>query len=173
MVDGRAHERVAEHEWLHSTDGACAEADAEPAVARLVAVLDDVRPDTVVTFGPDGFTGHPDHRTTSRWVDAALARSTVSPRLLHAVATVEDRVDPQLDADFGVFELGQPRVCTQDEVALRLPLDHLMLRRKVLALQAQESQTSALIDAVGLDRYSAWVAVEVFADAPQPSAVAH
>ena len=60
---------VADHVWLDYEDGRCAEADAEPAVRRLVGLFDDVRPDTVVTFGPDGFTGHPDHRTVSRWVD--------------------------------------------------------------------------------------------------------
>jgi LmbE family N-acetylglucosaminyl deacetylase len=164
---------VTEHEWLGYEDGSCADTDAEPAVGRLVAVLDDVRPQTVVTFGPDGFTGHPDHRAVSRWVDTALRRSAVAPRLLHAVATTQDRVDPQLDSDFGVFELGQPRICERDEVALRLPLDGETLRRKVQALQAQTSQTSVLIDAVGLNRYSAWVAVEVFADPERGTAVAH
>ena len=39
---------------------------------RLAALLDDVRPDTVLTFGPDGFTGHPDHRTVSAWTDLAV-----------------------------------------------------------------------------------------------------
>jgi LmbE family N-acetylglucosaminyl deacetylase len=155
---------VADHVWLDYEDGRCAEADAEPAVRRLVGLFDDVRPDTVVTFGPDGFTGHPDHRTVSRWVDRALARCDASPRLLHAVAIAEDRVDPELDNDFGVFALGQPRTCTIDEVALRLALEPDQLQRKVAALQAQTSQTAGLIEAVGMDRFAAWVAVEVFAD---------
>lgn len=155
---------VAEHVWLDYEDGRCAGADAEPAVRRLVGLFDDVRPDTVVTFGPDGFTGHPDHRTVSHWVDRALTGSAASPRLLHAVATEHDRVDPQLDNDFGVFELGQPRICSRDELALRLVLEPEPLRRKVAALQAQTSQTAGLIGAVGLERFTAWVAVEVFAD---------
>ena len=87
-----------------------------------------------------------------------------APRLLHAVATEQDRVDPELDNDFGVFELGQPRICEPDELALRLVLDPDSLRRKVAALQAQASQTAGLIEAVGLDRFTAWVAVEGFAD---------
>ena len=32
------------------------------------------------------------------------------------------------------------------------------------ALQAQESQTAGLIEAVGLERFTAWVSIEVFAD---------
>jgi LmbE family N-acetylglucosaminyl deacetylase len=155
---------VTEHHWLDYEDGHCADADPEPAVSRLARLLDDVRPQTVLTFGPDGFTGHPDHQTVSRWVDLALVRSTATPRLLHAVATEPDRVDPELDNDFGVYELGEPRMCEPDELALRLALDPDSLRRKVAALQAQHSQTAGLIEAVGLERFSAWVAVEAFAD---------
>jgi len=153
-----------EHLWLGYEDGCCADADPEPAVRRLVRLFDDVRPDTVLTFGPDGFTGHPDHRAVSGWVDLALGRSTATPRLLHAVATKQDRVDPELDSDFGVFELGEPRLLKPDELALRHVLDPGILRRKVAALRAQESQTAGLIEAVGLERYTAWVAVEGFAE---------
>ena len=44
------------------------------------------------------------------------------PRLLHAVAR-EEAVDQELDEDFGVFELGRPRVCADDELAVLLELD--------------------------------------------------
>ena len=155
---------VVEHLWLDYEDGGCADADAEPAVRRLAGLFDEVRPDTVLTFGPDGFTGHPDHRTVSRWVDLALERCQVSPRLLQAVATESDRVDPELDNDFGVFALGRPRICEPQDVALRIALDPDSLHRKVAALQAQASQTAALIEAVGLERFRAWVSVEVFTD---------
>jgi LmbE family N-acetylglucosaminyl deacetylase len=159
---------VTEHVWLGYEDGGCADADPEPAVRRLASLLDDVRPSSVLTFGPDGFTGHPDHRTVSGWVDSALGRSAAAPRLLHAVATVQDRVDPELDSDFGVFELGQPRFLEPDDLALRHVLDGPTLGRKVAALRAQASQTTGLIEAVGLDRFSAWVAVEAYAD-PVPA----
>ena len=155
---------VAEHSWLDYEDGGCADADPEPAVRRLASLFDDVRPDSVLSFGPDGFTGHPDHQTVSGWVDSALARSAATPRLLHAVATEQDRVDPELDQDFGVFELGQPRFCEPGDLALRHVLDGPTLGRKVAALRAQASQTTGLIEAVGLDRFSAWVAVEAYAD---------
>ena len=161
---------VTEHHWLGYEDGRCADADPDVAARSLAGLFDDVRPDTVLTFGPDGFTGHPDHQAVSRWVDLALDRSTATPRLLHAVAIEEDRVDPELDEDFGVYELGQPRIVEPDELALRLVLDQASLHRKVSALQAQASQTGGLIEAVGLDRFAAWVAVEGFADpAPVPA----
>ena len=117
--------------------------DAEPAVGRLADLFDEVRPDTVLTFGPDGFTGHPDHRAVGHWVDLALVRSDAAPRLLHAVATAEDRVDPELDADFAVFELGQPRMCEPDELALRHVLDAATLECKVAALRRRHRRPRA------------------------------
>ena len=153
---------VTEHHWLDQPDGGCADVDPTGPVGRLVALLDDVRPDTVITFGPDGFTGHPDHRTVSAWVDRALRGSRVSPRLLHAVAPAE-QVDPALDEDFGVFALGRPRECEGDEAVLRLAVTGATLDRKVEALLRQVSQTGGLVTAVGPARFRAWVSSESFA----------
>ena len=160
---------VTEHHWLDLPDGGCADIDPEVPAARLCALLDDVVPDTVLTFGPDGFTGHPDHRAVSGWVDLAVRRSATRPTVLHAVAPAEEP-DPGLDEEFGVFDLGRPRECTEDEVAFRLRLDGAALDRKVGALLAQESQTGALVGAVGLERFRAWVATESFA--PPATAIA-
>jgi LmbE family N-acetylglucosaminyl deacetylase len=151
---------VEEHHWLDYADGGCASVDEDQAAARIRAVVDDVRPDTVVTFGPDGFTGHPDHQAVSRWVDLAVAGTDV--RVLHAVAR-EHRPDPGLDEDYGVFELGRPRTCADDEIDVLLPLDGVLLDRKVQALLLQESQTAGLVAAVGLSRFRAWVATEALA----------
>ena len=153
---------VTEHHWLDQPDGGCAHVDPTGPVGRLLALLDDVRPDTVITFGPDGFTGHPDHRTVSAWVDRALRGSRVSPRLLHAVAPAE-QVDPALDEDFGVFALGRPRECEEDEAVLRLAVTGTTLDRKVEALLRQVSQTGGLVTAVGPARFRAWVSSESFA----------
>jgi LmbE family N-acetylglucosaminyl deacetylase len=154
---------VTEHHWLDHPDGGCVDVDPETAVAQVVALLDGVGPDTVITFGPDGYTGHPDHQAVSRWTELALARHDGRPRLLHAVAR-EEVVDPALDEDFGVFELGRPRVCADDELAILLPLDGALLDRKVEALLQQVSQTGGLVAAVGRERFRAWVAVESFAE---------
>ena len=153
---------VEEHHWLDYPDGGCADIDADSAAARISRVLDDVGPDTVVTFGPDGFTGHPDHRAVSRWTDLALTGTSRTPRVLHAVSR-EEVVDRALDEDFGVFELGRPRVCRDHELDVLLELDGVVLDRKVGALLSQVSQTRGLIEAVGLDRFRAWIAHESFA----------
>ena len=153
---------VKEHHWLDYPDGGCADLDPFEPVEQLAGLLEEVRPATVVTFGPDGFTGHPDHRTVSAWTDLALSRAGVTPRVLHPVA-LDPPVDPELDEDFGVFDLGRPRVCAEDELDLHLHLTGAALDRKVEALLRQSSQTGGLVEAVGLERFSAWVAMESFA----------
>jgi LmbE family N-acetylglucosaminyl deacetylase len=47
-------------------------ADPREAVAGIVAHLRRVRPDVVVTFGPDGAYGHPDHIAISQFTTAAI-----------------------------------------------------------------------------------------------------
>ncbi len=55
-------------------DGALAAADFDALVARMDAVIRELRPDTVITFGPDGGYGHPDHIAVSAAATAACRR---------------------------------------------------------------------------------------------------
>ncbi len=151
---------VTEHHWLDLPDGGCADVEPGEPVARIRDVIDDVKPDTVLTFGPDGITGHPDHQAVSAWVDRALEGHEA--RLLHAVER-EERTDRELDEDFGVYELGPPRTCPDDEIDLLLRPEGGLLDRKISALLLQKSQTGGLVDAVGLERFRAWAADEAFA----------
>ncbi len=52
---------ITEVRFLGYRDGQLAQADQESVVARLAAVMREIRPTAVITFGPDGITGHPDH----------------------------------------------------------------------------------------------------------------
>jgi len=65
---------VTEHIWLDYPDGGCADVDEAEAAARIKAIAEDVQPDTVLTFGPDGATWHPDHITVSGCTSSAMAR---------------------------------------------------------------------------------------------------
>jgi LmbE family N-acetylglucosaminyl deacetylase len=158
---------VREHHWLSYADGRCAAVRAGEAVDRLSAIVDEVAPDTVVTFGPDGITGHPDHQTVSGWTTAAFARSA-SPgaRLLHAAVSAGHAAHwGRLDEELGIYLPGYPVTVPDRCLALDLALDPATAARKVRALAAQATQTSTLIDALGADRYTAWVSQEAFVDA--------
>ena len=58
---------------LGYADGECADADFDHAVRAIVAVIEAVKPDIIVTFGPDGITYHPDHIAVSSWTTAAAS----------------------------------------------------------------------------------------------------
>ena len=70
---------------LDLPDGGLAQLDDTALVALATGLLDEVRPDVVVTFGPDGFSGHPDHVAVGAAVTAACyARRAQAPvRLYH------------------------------------------------------------------------------------------
>jgi LmbE family N-acetylglucosaminyl deacetylase len=59
--------------------GCLALADEEEVVARLVAVIRDLRPATVITFDPGGIYGHPDHVTISARATEAFRRAVAEP----------------------------------------------------------------------------------------------
>ncbi len=164
---------VHEHQWLHYRDGGCAAVPVSEAAEQLCAVIDDVRPDTVVTFGPDGITGHPDHQAVSAWATAAFDRAArPGARLLHA-AVAERRVQrwSALDEGVGVYLPGYPVAVPEERLALDLELSHDVAERKVRALMAQATQTTGLIAAMGVDRYTAWVGEESFLQHRRQSSV--
>jgi len=47
-------------------------ADPREAIRKIAVHLRQVRPDVVVTFGPDGAYGHPDHVAISQFTTAAI-----------------------------------------------------------------------------------------------------
>jgi LmbE family N-acetylglucosaminyl deacetylase len=164
---------VTEHHWLGYHDGTCARADAPEAIVQLCALIDQVRPDTVLTFGPDGITGHPDHQAVSAWTTAAFEHAAPpGARLLYA-AVPEQRVARwrELDDSLGVYLPGYPVSTPTDRLAVDLALHPDTVARKVRALTAQATQTAGLIATMGVDCYTAWVGDESFAEpAVRPAA---
>jgi LmbE family N-acetylglucosaminyl deacetylase len=161
LADSLAALGVREHRFLGLADGACAEVPLEAGADLIGAHLDDVRPDTIVTFGPEGMTGHPDHRAVHRWVTEAWRRAGSPGRLLYATVTpaFHDRwghVNAALDLWQG------PAPCTPPE-QLALALDcSPMLDRKLAALRAHASQVGPILDRIGLDDFRGWWATESF-----------
>jgi len=59
--------------FLDYLDGTLEEIDAEEAVGKLVYLIRLKRPQVLVTFGPDGAYGHPDHIAVHRWTTQAFS----------------------------------------------------------------------------------------------------
>ena len=80
--------RLASHRVLDFVDGGLVPDD--PAGPEAVAAaLEELSPDLVLTFGPDGLTGHPDHRATSRWTAIAHRRLATRTRSRLAYITCD------------------------------------------------------------------------------------
>jgi len=154
---------VTEHRWLGFEDGTCAAVDPEVVVPRLAAILAEVAADTVVTFAPDGMTGHADHRAVSRWVSSACAGLDRDVRILHATATPGHmKRFAELHERFDVYEPGTPDCTEEVDLVLHLRLDPDLLDRKVVALRAQATQTAGLVHEIGDEAFAEWVAEECF-----------
>jgi len=153
---------VDEHHVLGLPDGGCAALDHTDEIA---AHIERVQPDLIVTFGPDGLTGHGDHRAVSRWATEARAAAAPDADLWYATVTPEfhERWGDVNDAvDF--FYPDQPDRPSTPVSALvhhtTLPDD--LAHLKVAALAAHTSQTRPVIERLGLETYREWWRTESF-----------
>lgn len=139
---------VEEHGMLECLDGECDRADANDMALQLAAVMHRERPDTVLTFGPEGLTGHSDHAAVSKWVSRALQLVDGNPQLYHAVHTREwyEEGGKELDEKADVFfNIAEPPMAPEDELSINFRLPDTICEVKLRALQAQESQMKALL----------------------------
>jgi LmbE family N-acetylglucosaminyl deacetylase len=60
---------------LDHVDGTLADAEFSALVDEVAEIIGEFRPDVVITFGPDGGYGHPDHVTISAVTTAACQRA--------------------------------------------------------------------------------------------------
>ncbi|MDQ3103756.1 MAG: PIG-L family deacetylase [Actinomycetota bacterium] len=70
---------------LDYLDGGLSEIDSQVLVELASELISGIEPDVVITFAPDGFSGHPDHTTVGAAVTAACydVRSPIEIRLFH------------------------------------------------------------------------------------------
>jgi LmbE family N-acetylglucosaminyl deacetylase len=155
---------VRHHHWLGYTDGGLINVDVVRAVDRLLGLIEQLEPDTIVTFGPDGFTGHTNHRVVSQWTTRAVAIHG-SVNVLHAakitgwiqtLAPLHDR--------FPIFYPGYPQGVHADRLAVDLCLDDDALDRNVRALCAHATQTAPIVAATGLPAWREWIRRESLID---------
>ena len=56
-------------------DGSLSNIDSERMISQLMNAMRRIHPKAVITFGPDGISGHPDHIAISRLVTIAFDRA--------------------------------------------------------------------------------------------------
>jgi LmbE family N-acetylglucosaminyl deacetylase len=156
---------VSDHRWLDHPDGGCHAVDVEEVVPHLASLVDDLRPDVVLTFGPDGGTWHTDHIAAGRWATLAVRRSTHRPRLLYAAKTPEwiEQFSAVVDPSAVLMAEGPlPPTVPAVQLAVQTPLPDELADRKVRALRMQASQVEPLIALAGADDYRRLMRWEFF-----------
>jgi LmbE family N-acetylglucosaminyl deacetylase len=164
MLASLAAVDVREHHWLDYEDGTLADASAEAGTRRLMEHIDAFAPDTIVTFGPDGLTGHSDHRTVSAWATTAWHRLGRRNRLCYATFTPDFHERwSGLNATAGLWMPGAtPPSDAPEDLAFAVHCRQELLDRKLVALRAHASQSAHLVAQVGTDSYRCWWATEAF-----------
>ena len=157
---------VHEHHVLDLPDGALAD-HAPTGRARIGEFLDEVEPDTILTFSDEGMTFHPDHIAVHEWVTAEWRQRDSPCRLLYAVTSVAayERSGAIFEAA-GVFMTDQrPCAVPVDQLALLMYPTGAALDQKIAALAAMSTQTASLLSAYGWDGYAVHAAEEAFVEA--------
>jgi N-acetyl-1-D-myo-inositol-2-amino-2-deoxy-alpha-D-glucopyranoside deacetylase len=133
--------------------------DLDEQAATLAAVLDDVRPQVVITYGPDGGYGHPDHIRAHDVTTAACDKAGGVARVFHAVTSrraTEHGVAALARVDDLPYRLPEPGELPVTDDALITTTVSIadVLAAKLRALAAHATQISVWHSAGGAHCYA-------------------
>ena len=126
--------------FLDYVDGDLEKADAGEVANRVMKTMQKVQPEVVITFGPDGISGHPDHKAISKATTVAFEMLTESgggPRKLYYVTIPESAL-----TEIGNEDLAGVRTRPDDEVTTMINISGY-IDTKIRALEAHNSQQDA------------------------------
>jgi len=144
----------------------------EAGAAQVRTIIEEVQPDTVLTFGPDGMTGHQGHKDVSRWTTEAFeAVGKPGSRLYYATQSPEfvAEVVPSL-VQFDIFLPGTPPMTPHEEMGIDFTCDDELLDRKVESLTAHESQIEGLLEVFGREGLRRFIRDESYREASRKEA---
>jgi len=155
---------VDDHVWLDLPDVDMETALPEHAYERVVEIVRDVQPDTILTFGADGMTTHEAHKSVCRWATTANRDAgKAGSRVLYAAVT-QDWADEFLPIwePFDVFRPGAPEIYAPEDLVIDYRLPPEINELKVRSILEHESQVRAIFEAVGEDVWWRQMSREMF-----------
>ena len=156
---------VKEHHFLDGPVDVDMQTGLDPAGAEQVRhIMQDVEPDTVLTFGPEGMTGHVAHQDVSRWTGEAFDDvAKPGARLFHTVfpTSLADRWLEKLEP-FDIFLPGTPRIVPDEDLDIGFVLSPDLLDRKLRSLKEHVSQIEGLHGVFGDEGLGRFLALESF-----------
>jgi LmbE family N-acetylglucosaminyl deacetylase len=156
---------VMEHRFLDGPVDVDMQAHLDEAGAEQVrAIVQEIDPDTILTFGPEGMTGHVAHQDVSRWAGEAFDTVAKSgARLFHAVfpkSLAEEWLEKL--APFDIFRPGTPNVVANEAVDLDYDVEGPFLDQKVVSIKEHASQIEALYEVFGDEGFRRFMSKEAF-----------
>lgn len=122
-------------------DGGVADQPFDDLVEEIAAWLADRRPQAVITFGPHGVTGHPDHvvvGNATRWAVERLAEAGIAPNAVYVIS-------PIFDPSGNLYDLsGEEQAATH-----RIEITDVA-RRKLEAFECHASQSDTAAEIAAL-----------------------
>jgi LmbE family N-acetylglucosaminyl deacetylase len=158
---------VSELQFLPYKDGMCHPEDSQ-AIASIKELINTYKPDTILTFGKDGLTGHPDHIAVCEWANRAVSLADVAPKVYYATVT-EDQYSSgmnTIDAKLNYFyNLDKPNLATPDNCQIYFKLSPDAAAKKYQALCAMPSQYTSLIEQFSKHEICQAFGIEAFTEA--------
>lgn len=144
---------VSKHLFLGFIDGECDKEKSDKAVEKISQIMKDVNPDTVLTFGPDGMTGHPDHITVGKWTHQAFNKTLKNNANLYQATTTQEWIEEFVPVinKFQVFAPGFPYPTSPQDIDLDFALPKGIIDKKYQAIIAHHSQVEHMIKTFGED----------------------
>jgi len=121
-------------------DGDLEKVATSEIASRIMNIMREVQPEIVITFGPDGISGHSDHKAISKATTVAFEMSTEAgnrPRKLYYV-TIPESVLTDVGGEHANGVVTRP----DDEVTTIIDISR-HLDTKIRALKAHSSQQDA------------------------------
>lgn len=119
-------------------DGALAEVDEKEAVAQVMGILRELQPQVLLTWPPDGLSGHVDHMAVSRWTSQAFCRAAALGR--NAPAALYHLAVPSSVAK--ALGLAHLHAIPDEEVTLAVDVTAAW-EQKAAAIRCHRSQASS------------------------------
>lgn len=156
---------ITNHHWLEYEDGGCSKVDSSKAATEVRRFIEQYKPDSVLTFGPEGVTGHPDHQAVSAWVSLALQQTDLNIELYHAVLTLAQYTNYLQLADQKLnmfYNIDQPPLVDEADCDICFCCTSELCDCKQSAFQAMPSQFNRMINTLGKEFMSEAFRVEAF-----------
>lgn len=118
---------------LDYADGHLQEWERDTMVAHILALVNEIRPQVLLSFGPDGLSGHPDHIAVGEWTAESFRR-------VEEIAALYTLAVPRSLAER--LDMRQVRAVPDETIALTVDVSSVWEAKRA-AMRAHATQISS------------------------------